>query len=799
MDPQGNAMAVWDHRTPANEYMVGANRYSIDSGWGTGAILDVTSTYYHFPRIAMDAQGNAMAVWREDINIKASRYTVGVGWGTAIVIDSDDSGLAKYPQVAMNAAGDAMAVWQQSDGTRDNIWANRYTAGIGWGSAAMIETGSGAASDAQVAMSGDTAIAVWSQHDGTRISIFSNSYRVGEGWRGSELLETDSVRNADKPRVAMDSSGNATVVWQMYTFPGEPVYKVFMSRFSVVGGWGSATEIPTASTGDHDPQVAMDVRGNGLIIWWDVEGVLGKLWSKRYTAGAGWGPAALVELFSNENNRNHQVAMDAQGNALVTWGSSDGSLAHLWGKRYNAASGWGTAFQADTSVYGLGDYQLAMNVQGNAVAVYTASVAGVVQATYLPATSWQAAALIENDNHGDAGAPQVAMDTQGNATAVWEQSDGERYSIWAARYSPATGWGTPEVIEPDPTQNARAPRVAMDAQGNAIAVWPHFDGIRYNIWANRYTAGGGWGEPVLLETDDGDARVPRIAMDAAGNAVVVWFQNDGARNNIWANRYTVDLGWGTPTLIENNNDGAASAPQVAMDAIGNAMAVWDQDDGKRNNIWSSRYIAGVGWGTAVLIETNDAGTARYPQVKIDAKGSAVAVWQQSDGTLNNIWANRYVVGVGWGAAVILETDKSGDALLPQIAVDAQGNAIAIWSQSDGTRENIWSNRYSTGIGWGTAALLETNNAGSAGDAQVAIDPQGNALAVWGQSDGTRNNIYGNWYTPGAGWGIAVLLETDNAGDSRYPQVAMIAQGIATAVWLQSDGTRNNIWANRRQK
>ena len=48
----------------------------------------------------------------------------------------------------------------------------------------------------------------------------------------------------------------------------------------------------------------------------------------------------------------------------------------------------------------------------------------------------------------------------------------------------------------------------------------------------------------------------------------------------------------------------------------------------------------------------------------------------------------------------------------------------------------------------------------------------------------------------AGWDVAELLETDDAGDARGPRVALDPNGNAVAVWTQSDGTRDNIWANR---
>jgi hypothetical protein len=92
---------------------------------------------------------------------------------------------------------------------------------------------------------------------------------------------------------------------------------------------------------------------------------------------------------------------------------------------------------------------------------------------------------------------------------------------------------------------------------------------------------------------------------------------------------------------------------------------------------------------------------------------------------------------------MVETDDTGDALNPQVAVHPNGNATAVWRQSDGTQDNSWSNWYTAGVGWGVAELLETDDAGHALDPQVAVDPYGRATVVWHQSDGTRTNIWSN--------------------------------------------------------
>ncbi len=411
----------------------------------------------------------------------------------------------------------------------------------------------------------------------------------------------------------------------------------------------------------------------------------------------------------------------------------------------------------------------------------------------LKTSRWGAPQLIESDNEGNARYSQVAIDSSGNAIAVWMQYDGLRDNIWSNRYELGTGWGTAQLIETDDAGSAGYSQVAIDSSGNAIAVWVQYDGIRFNIWSNRYELGTGWGTAQLIENDNaGDVYYPQIAINSSGNAIAVWRQNDGLRDNIWSNRYELGTGWGTAQLIETDDAGSAGGSQIAIDSSGNAIAVWSQSDGTRSNIWSNRYVSGTGWGTAQLIETDDAGSAGGSQIAIDSSGNAIAVWEQHDGTRANICSNRYELGTGWGTAQLIETDDAGSAWGSQIAIDSSGNAIAVWVQYDGIRFNIWSNRYELGTGWGVAQLIETDDAGSAGGSQIAIDSSGNAIAVWQQHDGTRSNIWSNRYELGTGWGTAHLI-ADNTGYPYYPpQVAIDSSGNALAVWTQG----GNIYSNR---
>ena len=132
--------------------------------------------------------------------------------------------------------------------------------------------------------------------------------------------------------------------------------------------------------------------------------------------------------------------------------------------------------------------------------------------------------------------PQIAMNGAGTAMAIWSQSDGSRYNIWTKFFN-GTSWDTAELLEADDVGDASLPQIAMDANGNAMAVWLQFDGMQYSLYANYFDRIS-WDDAELLETDNaGDADVPRISMDSTGHAMAVWLQFDGMQYSVYANGF----------------------------------------------------------------------------------------------------------------------------------------------------------------------------------------------------------------------------------------------------------------------
>ena len=230
------------------------------------------------------------------------------------------------------------------------------------------------------------------------------------------------------------------------------------------------------------------------------------------------------------------------------------------------------------------------------------------------ASLWHDAPLLSQDNEWGAFDHHEAVDSRGHALAVWEQFDGERYNIWANRKAPGKGWGVAQLIETDNAGSAYNPRVALDGQGNAAAVWQQFDGSNSRIAANRYLVGTGWSKAQWIDAPGTvEAHAPQLSFDGQGNAVAVWQHKKGQRTRIAANRMVAGTGWGQAAPMENGK-GYASAPHIAMDAQGQLLALWQLQGSKDTTIHTKRYLTGVGWGSDQLVKTTRTGTSYPPTV-----------------------------------------------------------------------------------------------------------------------------------------------------------------------------------------
>ncbi len=402
---------------------------------------------------------------------------------------------------------------------------------------------------------------------------------------------------------------------------------------------------------------------------------------------------------------------------------------------------------------------------------------------------------------------QMAMASDGSAMAVWVTSSNATSSfVWASHYTPATGWGTPKQIETQPLKYRSSLGVGVDDFGNAIAIWDQSDAVasRHDIVASHYTPAGGWATPAAVETEDVRTAVnPVIAMNSSGQTVAAWAQNDGTRANVWANVYTAGTGWGTPKLIETNDTGNANFPRIVIDSSGRAHVIWIQGAGSINpSIWGNLYRPGTGWDVGFPLE-NQTAAAANPSLGFNSSGNVMVVWDQIEEKVISpnqtigywhVWVNVYTPSTGWGVAGRIPTanDNSTYSGSARVALDPKGNAVAIWLQNAGdqTYNDVWANRFEFGKGWGTAiAVAPLQIYKKMNSLQVALDPSGNAIALW-LTDNT--SLQYNRYLADTGWGTAKGVQQSNPQQvTSLPQIAIDSAGNALAVFSLIG---SHIWA-----
>ena len=387
-----------------------------------------------------------------------------------------------------------------------------------------------------------------------------------------------------------------------------------------------------------------------------------------------------------------------------------------------------------------------------------------------PVKTWGTAVRIE-ENSNAAKDWKVAMSADGDAVAVWLQSNGGEDNVWASRYVPGAGWSSPTIIQLQTSFEAFHLDLGMSPNGDAVVAWAEYDTSEpnYNLWANRYVVGSGWTTATTLESTFEPATQPAVAVSANGDAVVLWLQNVG-HYNLWAGRFIAGEGWQTPELIEFEEGDPSPQPRahlVAMDGGGNATAIWEIDDQGHYDMWMDRLNVETGWSGAVRLEEGP-DNARAGSVAMDLAGNAFVTWGQSGG-----WYVRYAAGVGWGTPTQL-AEYGGI-----VAVDSIGGAIRVW----GGLEDGWSSRYSTGFGWSPPVQFSDNYVtGTA----VCSDWAGNAVVAW------RDSAYDLWasrFAAASGaWGAPVQL--GSIASMEYVSIGMDRLGNAVAVWQQDD----DIWA-----
>ncbi|HWW81746.1 MAG TPA: immunoglobulin domain-containing protein [Steroidobacteraceae bacterium] len=472
--------------------------------WKLGGVPISGATTASFTVAAATLADNASIITVDVINpagtITSSAATLSVtaqarNWGPAVLISSGDTlHTPGYPQTVMDSTGNAFTIWIEANtaNARNAVWASRYRAGGTWTAAATIDNTMGNSSQPRIAITpSGIAVAAFSQsaaNTGGIVNVMSTRY--DSAWGNLQAVSSAVSTNAVDPQVAMGPDGSATLVFDQSDGTASRT-QVAMSN--TAGVWSGITTVGGLPV--FTPQVAVAANGHAVMTWKEVTGPGGftsAMWASR-NVGAGWSVPVQISAISS-NLGSIQIAADANGNAIAVWQDASSGRQAVFASRLDAASGVWSSPQA------------------------------------------------LNDSTHNAFLPEIAVDGTGSMLVVWYEATDAAQAIGvvdigvvADRFlSATTTWGGPKNVQPPGDPAGQVPNVAVDALGNAMVVWLQpmaGNGSHYELWSATFAvSGAAWGAPLKLMTDAaayaliGSDQEPKIAMDANGDAVVVWYQ-----------------------------------------------------------------------------------------------------------------------------------------------------------------------------------------------------------------------------------------------------------------------------------
>jgi len=667
--------------------------------------------------VATDADGDYVVTWTSDAQdgsndgIYAQRYNAaGVAQGSEFRVNTYMTSFQRYSTVAMDADGDFVITWSSTaqDGSGGGTYAQRYNAaGVAQGSEFRVNTHTtNAQIESTVAMDADGDFVVtWASfgQDGDAYGIYAQRYNAAGAAQGSEFqVNTFTTGTQRYSTVAMDADGDFVVTWSSSGNQDGDQYGVYAQRYNAAGvAQGSEFRVNTYTTNvQRFSTVAMDANGDFVVTWSSStqdDGTFFGVYAQRYNAaGVAQGGEFRVNTYTTQSQRFSRVAMDADGDFVVTWTSfsQDGSDYGIYAQRYNAAGvAQGSEFRANT---------------------YT------------------------TDKQRDS---TVAMDADGDFVVVWSSytQDGGGYGIYAQRY---------DDVGPDDADPAGPIVTELRVAGDTLfadeqLVTP--PAAVTVIFSENLSTTGGTSGPASV-TNPANWSLTKNGNDVSSLISSITFGLNGTTG-----KYEAVLTFSAPLTP---GDYVLTAKQTITDTAGNALD--GNFDGTPGGAFSRtiRVRLPQPQGSEFAVNTYTTGAQRTfresPQsVAMDADGDYVVTWSSygQDGDLYGVYAQRYnAAGAAQGSEFQVNTYTTDYQLYSTVAMDADGDFVVTWSSyaQDGNNYGIYAQRYSAaGVAQGSEFRANTYTTDKQRHSTVALDADGDFVVVWSSynQDGDDEGVY----------------------------------------------------------
>jgi hypothetical protein len=679
MDDSGDFVVAWNGNGPGDPYGIHAQRFNA-AGVRQGTEFTVASTN-SVPSVAMDADGDFVVAYTAGgygfgYRVHARRYNAaGVPQGSVLQVNATTSTRKERPDVAMDDAGNFVVTWESmhQDGNGYGVYARRYdAAGVAQGGEFRVNTfTTGAQWFPAVAMDDDGDFVVtWS--DFAQPGIYAQRYDEMGVAQGAEFRVNAGTAHAQTSDIAVAGEGSFTVTWQS---DEEGLGWGILARTFSAGGVPQQHQFrvnTTAASDQTEPAAAMSADGKAVIAWQGIAGPFADIFARRFVEGvpppSHVGPEFRVNTYTPDGQGFPSAAMDADGDFVIVWESAyqDSNGYGIYAQRYNAAGvAQGAEFRVNTT--------------------------------------------ISNHQYD----PEVAMDADGDFVVVW--SDYLNNDVYARRFNAMGVAQGPEFLVNTFTFDSQIRgAVAMDADGDFVIAWESYqEGFGgWGVYAQRYSAVGvPQGNEFHVNTFTPALQFDSsVAMDAAGNFVIVWQNatNPDTRRDVFGQRYNAaGVAQGEEFQINVDTNGSYFDPSVVMDLDGDfAVAFTGRLGplGSQQDVFARRYDeSGIPQGDEFRVNTFTSDHQRRAAIAMTPSGAFVVAWESlSQDTANfySMYAQAYDAG---GQPVGGELRVSASPITPPpnnlaehtMAMDADGDFVVAWANygRDGSSYGVYAQRF----------------------------------------------------------------------------------------------------------
>jgi hypothetical protein len=306
-----------------------------DGTWSGSQNISSSSGDTYCPLLALDRNGAAHVVWRDDTSGSGDIYysrrgSDGIWIGARNI--SVTSGASLEPQLAVEGNGAAHVVWyDETSGNGDISYAWRGSDGF-WSSSQNISNMAGSSHSPQLAVYGNgTVHVVWSENSSGRGDIYYCERSPNGKWSSPQNISNTAGRSGS-PQLAVSGSGTVHVVWSDLTPGHVDIYHAWRRSD---GTWSTPGKVSNSSAFSFAPIVVVDGKETPHAMWVDENPCLASVYYARGGSGGTWSSPCLISDPSAASDSSRLV-VDEKGLVHIVWQAYESPLSKIYYTNWEA-------------------------------------------------------------------------------------------------------------------------------------------------------------------------------------------------------------------------------------------------------------------------------------------------------------------------------------------------------------------------------------------------------------------------------------------------------------------------------